>query len=345
MGSLTDYSLLLLVPILCGMIYFAIEDPRLRAGVALGFLLLCMVGVAPWIVRNLAVGGGLLGLAPLAILHDTRLFDGDQAWRTLTPAFDQPRIFKALEMKLWSNTAILFRTALWQIGGPVFTAFFIVSFLYRFMRDDVHVLRWALLLGIILVGGWVALHGVQHARCLMIFAPFVVLYGVAFFFRMLDMLGIELAPLRASLAVVVVGLSALPLILTLLASRPQIPYPPYYPPLVQQVAQLLDDDEVLCSDIPEATAWYGDRVSVLLPGTLDEFYQIHSFVHPISGLYLTSVTSDRPFMQDLVTGRERDWFPVLNRQIPQDFPLEHGIALPRGTSDQLFLTDRVRWQE
>jgi len=345
LGALTDYSLVLLVPLLCGMFYFAIDDPGSRSGVTLVFLLLCIVGLAPWAFRNLATGGGPLGLAHLAVLQDTRLFEGEQAWRSLTPAFEQPRIFKALELKLWSNTAILLDGELWRIGGVIFMAFFTVSFIYRFVRDEVHVLRWIILVGIVLFSAWVALHGMHQARLLMIFSPFVVLYGVAFFFRVLDILNITIAPLRVSLAVVVVGISALPLILTLLSSRPQIPYPPYYPPLVQQVTQLLEEDEVLCSDIPEATAWYGDRVSVLLPGTLEEFYKIHGFVHRISGLYLTSRTADRPFMRDLVTGRERDWLPILNRQIPEDFPLEHGIALPRGSSDQLFLTDRVRWQE
>ena len=138
-------------------------------------------------------------------------------------------------------------------------------------------------------------------------------------------------------------ISGLPLLLTLLPPRATTPYPPYMPPYIAYVCALLEPDEVLCTDIPEATAWYGDRASIQLPQTMDEFYAIHDFRYTISGLYLTPVTGNKPYHSILRQGREQDWFPLLEQQIPTDFPLTEGITLPPGQRDQLFLTDRVRW--
>jgi len=97
----------------------------------------------------------------------------------------------------------------------------------------------------------------------------------------------------------------------------------------------------MCTDMPWATSWYGNRVSIQLPTTIDDFYQINDFVHRISGLYFTTLTRDKRYVSDLLTGPEKSWFPVLEGRIPPDFPLTQGF--PLSGMDQIFLTDRKRW--
>lgn len=109
------------------------------------------------------------------------------------------------------------------------------------------------------------------------------------------------------------------------------------------MSQLLDEDEVLCTDIPWATAWYGDRRSVLLPANIKDFFDINDFRHRISGLYFTTETRDLPYVRTLMSGPYMTWFPLFGGRIPMDFPLQDATLLHQ--QDQLFLTDRPRWRD
>ena len=79
------------------------------------------------------------------------------------------------------------------------------------------------------------------------------------------------------------------------------------------------------------------------PATIDDFYEINDYTKRISGLYFTTITRDKAYVRDLLTGAERSWFPLLEGRIPSDFPLTQGF--PLNNMDQLFLTDRVRWNK
>jgi hypothetical protein len=118
-------------------------------------------------------------------------------------------------------------------------------------------------------------------------------------------------------------------------------YPPYYVPFVMRVSELLKPTELICTDMPWATAWYGRRISILLPNELEDYYEINDYRKYISGLYMTTLTKDRPMISGLLNGSEKSWFPVAMGQLPKDFPLRHGFQL--NEQDQLFLTDSVRW--
>ena len=78
-----------------------------------------------------------------------------------------------------------------------------------------------------------------------------------------------------------------------------------------------------------------------MPATLDDYYEINDYGKYISGLYITTLTKDRPFISSLLEGSEKTWMPIAMGQLPKDFPLRQGFALNK--RDQIFLTDTVRW--
>ena len=116
------------------------------------------------------------------------------------------------------------------------------------------------------------------------------------------------------------------------------------PPLISHVSHLLDRDELMCSDMPWATAWYGSRRSLQLPTSLLEFYEINDYTKKISGIYITMLTRDLPYLSSLRQGPYKYWFPILEGKIPGDFPLTQGF-FPLMNQEQVFLTDRARWQQ
>jgi hypothetical protein len=76
---------------------------------------------------------------------------------------------------------------------------------------------------------------------------------------------------------------------------------------------------------------------------LDGFYKINDFHKIISGLHISTLTWDRPYLSQLARGTYRTWFPILHGQTPADFPLKEGRYIPLESPTQFFLTDRVRW--
>ena len=121
----------------------------------------------------------------------------------------------------------------------------------------------------------------------------------------------------------------------------QQPYPPYYPPIISHVSDMLTSREVLCTDMPWATAWYGDQISIFLPKNIEQYYEINDYKQYISGIYFTPLTKNKPFVSELLDGPEKSWLPILSGRMPADFPLKAAIALNR--QDQLFVSDRDRW--
>jgi hypothetical protein len=133
-------------------------------------------------------------------------------------------------------------------------------------------------------------------------------------------------------------------------------YPPYLPPWIQESAQLMNQQELMMSDMPWAVAWYGERPCVWT--TLDageSFYRIHDWQKNIKALYLTPLTTDSRCLTQMLEGAGAGlqggglgwgtfYLDVMFRSnVPPHFPLQDARAgyVPA----QLLLCDRPRWKE
>jgi hypothetical protein len=340
--ALTRYAAIVLTPAVA--LYIGISFRKHRGWMwAAAILVTVLIGLSPWLARNWKVSGGLLGLAPYTCLNDSRIFPENSFERSLAPQISLSRVWSEVQVKLIKGFGKYFEERVRSIGDGILVAFFLVAFFFRFVRDSVHWMRWSVLAAIVLLLPIAAVYGDKTARLFFMFWPLIIPFGFAFFFVLLDRLQLPYRLYHLSLVTLMVLLSAAPLLVAMMPPRASIPYPPYFPPFVISVSGLLEPAELMCTDMPWATAWYGQRNSVLLPNTLDEFYEINDYYKRVSGLYFTTITRDKPYARSLLTGAERTWFPVLEGRIPPDFPLTQGF--PLNNMDQLFLTDRVRWKQ
>ena len=341
LAFLTRYGLAVFAPALAVFILWSF--PLTGRRWAAIYLAIVALVAAPWLVRNVQVSGGLLGLAPYTALNGADPVLENEFERTLAPEMKVDSVAHALQVKLFTGLDRLYRGPLRSPGDGILGALFLTTFLFRFARDPVHRLRWCL--AIALLGLWFlgALYGDGTARLLHVIWPFALLYGLAFFHILLERMKLTLPILRVAVVGTIGLLTAMPLVFRLLPPRVGTPYPPYFPPYITHVCRMLKPDELLCTDMPWATAWYGDRSSLLLPLTINDFYTINDYTKRVSGLYFTTLTRDRAYVRTLMTGSLRTWFPILEGRIPNDFPLTQGF--PLNNMDQLFLTDRPRWEE
>jgi len=147
----------------------------------------------------------------------------------------------------------------------------------------------------------------------------------------------------------IVLISAFPL-LNIYTDPPRTPFawPPTCPPLIDDLADWYSKDNVICSDMPWAVAWYADRKSLWLPLTIPDFNNLNEFrfQSKITGLFLTPVTGNRGLLNEVGVGEFKDWraFIMRDPRAAMNFPLKvaHPIFL-LGAANYLLFADRDRW--
>lgn len=341
LAFLTRYAALSLVPGMLLYLGWAMRRRWWLGGIV--FLLAFLIPGSLWMVRNLLLGFGPLGFAPYLILQGTEDFPGNALERMLELNLTFGMVLSAIPSRILVGFRSLYEGPMLTLGNGVLGSIFITTFFYRFVRFPVHALRWGLLMSLILLMGIGALYGESAFAFVAVFWPFVILYGLAFFMLLLERMQLRWQFLNKVMIGILFFLVTLPLIFTLLPPRARITYPPYAPRLIHFVSALLQPTEMMCADMPWATAWYGGRVSVLLPYDVEQFYDINDYMHRFSGLYITPITRDLPFLSVLQSPAYETWLPIMEGRIPGDFPLPR--AIPLIGSDQLFFSDRARWEE
>mgnify|MGYP003347300346 CR=1 FL=1 len=183
---------------------------------------------------------------------------------------------------------------------------------------------------------------------IVVLAPLVFVFGAGIFSMLLDQLEIGFPPLRKVAVGIFVAVCSLPMIFTFAGPRKSpLSYPPYFPPMIRDAAGWMQPGELMLSDMPWAVAWYGRRECAWLTWDVArDFAALHA-QGPVRGLYLTALTMDGKLLSQLLKGEESAWGrfavdSVVKGEMPDGFPLKHGFSgwLP----DQLFLSDRPRWQ-
>ena len=356
---LTRYSFIfLLAPV---AIYIAMLHPRFRGRIGVGIFAIALVLIAPWIVRNFIVSGTPFGTAGYAAVEGTISITGDTLQRSLHPDFliDRLRPYDFIR-KIIFNARPILQNDLPRLGGNWLAAFFLVGLLSPFKSATASKLRLftvaSLALFVVVQAlGQTALSDItkeiNSENLIVIFAPLVFIFGVGFFFIMVERLAIPFVAVTQAIITLLIAINVLPLALDWMAPRVVYSYPPYFPPLINNLANLMGPKEMMMSDIPWAVAWYGQRDCSLLTLNSDtDFTEFNKTVRPVSGLYFSRVTMDSKLSADILTYVVRNqkpwsrfvWEAITRGEAPEGFPLTKAWLnlLP----DHLFMSDAERWK-
>jgi hypothetical protein len=239
-------------------------------------------------------------------------------------------------------------------GSIVAAAFFAAVFLHVFRQWQPAQFRWAVLLMWFGAATGMAVFGVDAAVSVnqlhILFLPVMMFYGLAFLLVLWSRLGFDQPVLRGAFLIFLYLTAAVPLLGTVFSTAPRVNWPPYLPPLVTRFSEWVEPGEALASDIPWATAWYANRLSLLLPENIGQFEIIHSeglLGAPLVGIYLTPFSGDQPAYARIINGRYREWARFVLREIKQEdlanWMLRSAVNLPiEGQS--IFFADRPRWR-
>jgi hypothetical protein len=355
-GALTRYSFAFaIIPVLLFLLLFGGSQRFLFVACAL-LLFACIF--TPWVVRNFRVSGTPFGTAGYAVYENSAIFPGHSLERTLEPDFQRSPLVPFTQ-KLLAGTRQILADELPRLTGNWLGAFFLVGLLVGLTHPGASRLRYFVLLCLpifILVqaGGRTQLSEdspvINSENLLVLLAPFVLLFGVSFFFLLLNQIFLPIRELRYLILGLFCAIGCLPMLFTFLPPKGiPVVYPPYHPFAIQTWSNWLKENEMSMSDVPWAAAWYGQRESVWMTQTLQpEFFNINDYQKQISILYLTRLTTDRRFASQWLTGPEQTWGVfildcITRNQVPAYFPLRKTQAgwLP----DQMVLCDWERWRK
>ncbi|MEY3480679.1 MAG: hypothetical protein RIQ71_1454 [Verrucomicrobiota bacterium] len=334
-----------------GFLVFTAIWFRPRSVSALLVFFVFLLVIAPWLIRNYLVCGSPLGLGVFAILDGT---SGSESWfmRNLQPNL---AAFGAVRAKLRSGFTGQFENLFTFLGFNAAAAAFFFAMLHVFRRSATNMLRWAIALMWLGATTGMSLFAPQAAvsanQLHMVFVPVFAAYGIAFLLVLWNRLDIRFAPARNAFVGAVCAVTALPMAVNLLTAPPiGVPWPPYAAPFINTVCQWMKPGEIICSDMPWATAWYGGRASLLIPVSVEQFVQLHDYKTlggPINGIYLTPVSGNRPYLTQIARGEYAAWGNYILGRAELDptyaaFPLKEKAVLPID-GQCLFYSDTDRW--
>jgi 4-amino-4-deoxy-L-arabinose transferase-like glycosyltransferase len=362
-GGLTRYAFgWLIIPVLVYILLFA--GPRRVALALIAFAVFAGV-MAPWIARNYHVSGTPFGTAGYAVLEKTFLFPENRLQRSLEPELGHIYV-PVYGYKLIGGLRMIIQNDLPKLGGSWLSAFFLAGLMVGFRSPALRRLRIFLLMAlgtlvIVQALGRTQLSEespeINSENLLILLAPLVLVYGVSLFVTLLDQINLPALEFRYLIMAAGSVVACLPMIFVFLPPRPNpVSWPPYFPPIIQEVSSWVKENELTMSDVPWAMAWYGQRQSVwtTLKATPDKydltsrenFFAINDYMKPICVLYLTPQTMDSRFLTQWVSAGEQSWGSfildtLVNKKVPDGFPLAKSRRewLPQ----QVVLADWDRW--
>lgn len=347
-----------------GALAFATVAFRPFGRAAAVMLVVFLACISPWLVRNHQVCGSAFGLGARTVTVGLRGSES-QIMRTLAkPDQDVPPTH--FRIKIQGQLLLQLDKLYGHLGKVVAAPIFFLSLLHAFRKRETRSLRWGVLAMLLSGVLGMSIFGLadtelqadlQSNDLYPLFIPMLSAYGLGLLLVMwsrVQVMGRELARIQqANVAFhsLVVFISAFPLLSTY-TDPPRIPFvwPPYCPPVLKDLAEWYRKDDIICSDMPWAVAWYADRKSLWLPLTISDFGDLSDFrfFGKITGLLVTPMTGFRGMLSEVSTGEFKDWraFIMRDPRAAANFPLK--VARPMflmGAAHYLLFADRDRWTE
>ncbi len=286
------------------------------------FAVAALAIMSPWLFRNLQVSGSIFGRSTQAFQESVL---GDEGARVLRGQFEPDYgsvTLKPIRKKVLYEFNDQLQNLLTNWGFNLVALIYFVGLLHPFKRPDTNKIKWAILLCLAsLVIGMAFFtsdaKGVDINQLHILLLPVAVIYGLAFLIVLWNRSAPPYPLLKAGGAIALVILCGYPLVLNLLTATFAGKYwPPYFPPALVELNELVRDDEVVVTDIPNAVAYHADRYALHRPDTVKSVIDLADFRTlnmDVGAIYLTPRSGDKSYFTYLLAGpeeREKGWHAI-----------------------------------
>lgn len=345
LAVLTRLSLIwLLIP----MLLLAAIGFRSKLWVLLLYGIAFALPVFPYLIRNLNLTGNLMG----GWGSSNSMMDSEFCLLQSEQTFSYLKMVTIHFIQAAGNTMQNLQGIL---GGSFAAILGFAALFHVFRRERARIFQYGVFMMVpflLLGGSFVNVYpGQTSAWNMMVFSlPLFIICGAAFFYILLDRMELGHPALAKAIIGLFIGLNAIPYLLTLSPPKePPVRFPPYYPYIIKISTQWNEQNEIIASDMPWATSWYGDRISLWLPLKIKDFYWIHDYVNPISSILISPVSLNQK-ISDLKSPQLVDYEKIISRTgLPPNFPLSVVTGLPpklaSGEDAYIYLSDSPRWMK
>ena len=306
----------------CGLLIFTALYFKPRGFAAVLMLLIFILVISPWAIRNANLTGTPLGSGYFSVLGGMSVGE-EYIFRSYEPP--SQNIFGAGFYSKIINTSLDQLNGLYAFLGAIAVApLFFLALLHPFKRRSIADFRWPILCMWFFAVMGMSLFGLPDKaydanQLHMIFMPVMTAYGLAFLSILWGRLGFlsQVPLIKNGHLVLAVTFSSLPMILGLI---PGIRYSFRNKDMNTQALQIshirdqTTPSAIVVADIPASVAWYADRSSLWLPTTPQQMREIKLLTaqkgQPLSGMLLTRKSANQSFFK-MVYGKERDWAPLI----------------------------------
>ncbi len=312
------------------LVWLALNLQRLR-WLAVGLFLVALLAVVlPRFGLFQEAGWWGLGAYPYNALLETRMFPGDSLLRESTPVLRNWQILQAVREGIADRYQQFF-SGQSLVGAGIIFVFFLVGLFGREERHWNQHKKWIVALAMLLLPALPPVLGSPYGHWPILF-PFIAIFGAQAFFRILDQEEFFDAGVRPALCAFLIVLCVFPSALGLVQRNTVSPYPPYHGALQAYATQWVPDDAFLLTDIPWATAWYGQQPSLLWPKSVDD---VEDYLASIGGIYLADHAIP-------LVGTDAGWVYMRKEGVvPESLPFRVGLFLPAGAREQILLLPEV----
>ncbi len=284
-------------------------------------IFLLITGV--WAVRNAQQTGTWLGTGHLTMLASES--NRDSVMREYSA--EQGFTLRGLPTRIVVTSIAQLKNLYGNLGSIVVAPLFFLALLHPFKRKEIADMRWAILPMWLFAVFGMSLFGsgseTSSNQLHILFAPIMTGYGLAVLSVLWSRLGIASnspVVMNGHLILAIV-ISILPLVLGFWPRLNMALYQPNrqetnprYSLHVACNEMALDDAEVLASDNPFHTAWYGDRTTLWLPTNIRQFEEISQYSEdnkqPLRGLLMVVGSSMSKPMREVVSTKNVHWAPL-----------------------------------
>lgn len=336
---LTRYSFgLFAVPLI---IFFFIKSKRYKIFHVLMFSSTFLATIFPWLVRNYRLTGNpFFTLEWFKYKMFTGMFPGNLYWRSFMDEVFVKNInifyfVRKIGMGVKANYGQLL-----GLTGNYLMPFFLVGILFFGFKKRYQQNRWLILVFFIIQLFCSSLFR-PGANTMIIFFPFAILLAVDMFMELLDKKSID-PFLKTGVVVLFIGINILPTLFGFLPkvfSEQMYRAPKKYSEAhIIESAERIEEGSVIVSDIPWATAWYGNIVSLWMPWGGDDIEAMSEKIGQIRGGYFSPLVLRYP------QAKEKIWlkfyaYIIRYKKVPEDnlFGWNWGKKYPHG---DIFCSDK-----
>ncbi|RJP61321.1 MAG: hypothetical protein C4541_02135 [Candidatus Auribacter fodinae] len=298
---LTRYSFgLFAIPL---FIFFFFRARKFKFLHAMMFLLAFLAVISPWLVRNYRLTGNpFFTLEFLKYKMFTEPFPGNLAWRSsLDSIADKNFNFFFFLRKITMGVKEHY-SAILSLMGTFLTPFVIVAYFMSGTKSRFDKIKWIILLLFAIQLCLSALFR-PGANGILPFFPIFTIIGVSLFIDLLDLKRVN-PFIRLGLVTIFIVLNITPVLFGWMPKlfdetmhrKPRL----YWEDNIQNIAVGVLPGSVILSDIPWATAWYGDLKSVWLPWGVEDYEDINKRARDIDGAYFSPSVLRYPQSEDKI---------------------------------------------